>query len=131
MVIDSSALIAILLNEPEREPFTDQIELATIRLVSVASILETSIVLTVKFGKSQDQEVDNLLAILSADLMPVDRDQLALARKAFHRYGKGHHPARLNFGDCFSYALAKQTGEPLLYKGTDFSLTDISSAVKP
>lgn len=131
MIIDSSALAAILLQEPEAESFFDLIIDDPQRKISAASILEISIVFHRKKGRNENQRIDRIVSALGLEIVGIDTDQLRFARDAFVRYGKGHHPAQLNFGDCFSYALAKQTGEPLLYKGTDFSLTDISSVVKP
>lgn len=127
MVIDTSALAAIFLGEAERRRFLELITSAETRLVSAASILETGIVLEARRGDAAGREFD--LFVLRADLriVPVDADQIDLARAAWRKYGKGRHPAALNFGDCFSYALAKFSGEPLLAKGTDFGLTDIGT----
>lgn len=125
MVIDTSALLAILLDEPERRLFNEQIEGSTRRLVSAATLLEAGIVLETRSGAAAGRELDLLIHRARFEVVPVDLDQLELARDGFRRYGKGRHPAGLNFGDCFSYALAKLTGEPLLFKGSDFSQTDI------
>jgi ribonuclease VapC len=125
MVIDSSALIAILCDEPERSDFNRQIEADSRRLISTASVLETSIVLENRYGEEAYRELDFFLLKAAVDIRPFDAEQLAIARRAYRQYGKGRHPASLNYGDCFSYALSKQTGEPLLFKGNDFSQTDI------
>lgn len=131
MVIDSSALLAILLDEPEGQYFLD-IVLRTVRAkISTASVLEISIVLHNRKKATQDHRIDRTLEALQLEVVGVDSKQLFLARDAFRRFGKGHHRAGLNFGDCFSYALAKQTGEPLLYKGNDFSHTDIPAVTEP
>jgi ribonuclease VapC len=128
MVIDSSAVIAIALNEPERMDFLERIRADQRRLVSAPTLLELEIVLTVLQGSESPNILNDFIRRLHFQVVPFDGVQVGIAREAFRRYGKGRHPARLNFGDCFSYALAKQTGEPLLYKGNNFSQTDIPSA---
>ncbi len=128
MVIDTSALLAILQDEPERRAFNQAIEAADSRSISTATFVETSIVIESRYGAEGLRDLDLLIAEASIDLVPVDEEQAQVARTAFSRFGKGRHPAGLNYGDCFSYALAKSLGEPLLYKGGDFSLTDISPA---
>ncbi len=129
MVIDTSALVAILTDEADAEQLERAIDGDATRLMSVASVLETAMVLESRFGEAGTRELDLLIQRLPIETRPVDQDQLEWARFAFHTYGKGHHAAGLNFGDCFSYALAKVTGEPLLYKGTDFSQTDLANAL--
>jgi ribonuclease VapC len=130
MVIDSSALIALLLDEAESTEFVGSIANSTTRLISAASYLETAIVLLNRLGPSAPEIVDKLLAELSIDIFPFTQEQAALAMAAYGRFGRGTgHPAGLNFGDCFTYALAKLTGEPVLFKGDDFSRTDLISAV--
>jgi len=126
MVIDTSALAAIFFAEPERQAFLDAILAATSRLVSAATVLETGIVLEARQGEAAGREFDLFVVRAALQVVPVDAEQADLARSAWRKFGKGRHPAGLNFGDCFSYALAKLTGEPLLAKGTDFGLTDIS-----
>jgi len=126
MVIDTSALLAILLNEPERRQFDGAIEADPKRLISAAAVLETSIVLESRSGEAAGRELDLFLHRAKFDVAAVDSDQIEIARAAFRRYGKGRHPAGLNFGDCFSYALAKASGEPLLFKGNDFAQTDVA-----
>ncbi len=126
MVIDSSALIAILCDESERYEFNRKIEADSCRLISTASVLEISIVLENRYGKEAQRELDFFLLKAAIEIRPFDAEQLVIAYRAYQEYGKGRHRASLNYGDCFSYALAKQTGEPLLFKGNDFSQTDIN-----
>ncbi len=126
MVIDTSALVAIFLAEPERQRFLDAIVAAETRLISAASVLETGIVLEARRGNAAGREFDLFVVRVNLQIVPVDAEQADLARSAWRRYGKGRHPAALNFGDCFAYALAKSSSEPLLTKGTDFALTDIA-----
>jgi ribonuclease VapC len=129
MIIDTSALIAVLTDEPERRSFNRAIENADSCLMSTASFVESSIVIENSRGYDGLRDFDLFVTSAGIELVPVDEEQARIARKAFRQYGKGHHTAGLNFGDCFSYALAKVTGLPLLYKGGDFSLTDIDSAL--
>lgn len=125
MVVDTSALLAIFLSEPEREKLLDKILQSQSRLVSAGNVLETGIVLEAKKGEAAGREFDLFLIRVDLQIVSVDTEQVETARSAWHKYGKGRHQAGLNFGDCFSYALAKSSGEPLLAKGTDFALTDI------
>jgi len=125
MVIDTSALLAIFLAEPERKEFLDLILQAETRRISAANVLETGIVLEARKGEAAGREFDLFVVRTNLDVVPVDGDQVEIARSAWRKYGKGRHPATLNFGDCFAYALAKFSGEPLLAKGSDFSRTDI------
>jgi ribonuclease VapC len=127
MVIDTSALAAIFFGEPEREEFLAAITSAERRLISAATVLETGIVLESRQGEAAGREFDLFVVRARLEAVPVDAEQVDLARSAWRKYGKGRHPAALNFGDCFSYALAKISSEPLLAKGTDFSSTDISA----
>jgi ribonuclease VapC len=129
MVIDTSALLAILLDEAERRAFNEAIEAAESRCMSTATFVETSIVIESRYGAEGVRDLDLLISKASIDLVALDVEQAHLARTAFGRFGKGRHAAGLNYGDCFAYALAKSLGEPLLYKGGDFSLTDVASAV--
>lgn len=128
MVIDSSAVLAILQNEPERRAFNHAIAAAEKRLLSAASLVELFIVLEARFGPDGQGDLDLFLSTAQIDIVALDRDQAELARTAFSRYGKGRHPAGLNLGDCFSYALAKWAGAPLLFKGDDFCHTDLQPA---
>ncbi len=125
MVIDTSAILAILFNEPDAESFESALVSDPNRLMSAASILEASIVVESRLGEAGRQEFDQLLHVAQIILVPVTAQQIEVARQAYRTYGKGRHPAALNYGDCFAYALAKTTGEPLLFKGNDFSQTDI------
>ena len=129
MVIDSSALAAILLAEPERRPFIEAIETADARLMSVASWLEISIVIEARHAAEGARDLQRFIECAGIEIIPVDLEQGRLARDAWVRFGKGRHRADLNYGDCFAYALAKQRGRALLFKGNDFSHTDIASAV--
>ena len=125
MVIDTSALIAILRDEPERPQFVDAIEQADARRMSAATLVEISIVIDATRGSDGLRDLDHFLAAAHVELVPVEADHAHEARRAFGRFGKGRHRAALNFGDCFSYALAKIVNEPLLCKGNDFVHTDI------
>ena len=125
MVIDSSALIAILLGEPETRDFSIAIERDATRLVSAPSILECHMRLHTIKGQAGVLALETLLNDIEADVRSADLSLVRIAGQAFEIYGRGRHKAALNFGDCFVYALAKQTGEPLLFKGVDFSETDL------
>ena len=125
MVIDTSAIVAILQNEPEQDAFIEAIESADIRLVSAASFVEASIVILTRYGMDGILDLDLFMAKAGIEISSVDSDQANIARRAFRDFGRGRHPAELNFGDCFSYALAKSLDLPLLFKGNDFSKTDI------
>ncbi len=125
MVIDSSALLAIFFAEAERVAFLDQIIGAESRLISAGTVLETAMVLEARRGEPAGRDLDLFQIHAGLQVVPFDGDQVDIARSAWRRFGKGRHPAGLNFGDCFAYALAKFTGEPLLAKGADFALTDI------
>lgn len=129
MVIDSSAVIAILSNEPDAKQFASAIESALTRLISVASLLEAAIVIEARYGLAGGSKLDELVNTAQINVEPVTPEQITIARLAFRTYGKGRHPASLNFGDCFAYALAKSSGEPLLFKGNDFNQTDIQVVI--
>ena len=126
MVIDTSALVAILQDEPERRVFNEAIEAAERRAMSVASFVEASMIIETRYGPDGVRDLDLLIAKAGIELVAVDVDQAHVARTAFCVYGKRRHPASLNFGDCFAYALARTLDEPLLFKGTDFPLTDVA-----
>jgi len=128
MVIDTSALVAILLDEPERRAFNEKIEADPRRLLSAVTFVETALVIEARVGEAGGRELDLFLHRANVETVPVDADQAEIARRAFRRYGRGRHPAGLKFGDCFAYALVKTTGEPLLFKGDDFGRTDIVAA---
>lgn len=131
MVIDSSALLAILFSEPEAEPFARAIAGDPRRLMSAVSALETAIVVHARKGPAGVREFDLLLHAAGVKVVSFDSEQTLLARAAYEKYGKGHHPAALNLGDCCSYALAVSSGQPLLFKGRDFSQTDVQTARGP
>lgn len=125
MIVDSSALVAILRHEGDAQHWAERLEAADSVLVSAATVLETSIVV----GPQVHAHLDRLLSAGGVEVAPFDEAQARVARQAYVDYGKGSgSKARLNFGDCFSYALAKSTGRPLLFKGDDFTHTDVESA---
>jgi ribonuclease VapC len=125
MVIDTSAMLAIFLAEPERQKFLELIREDGSRLISAANALETAIVLEARRGIVAGREFDLFLHRLSIEIVSVDGSQVEVARSGWRTYGKGRHPASLNFGDCFAYALSKTSAEPLLAKGDDFPRTDV------
>jgi ribonuclease VapC len=129
MILDTSALAAIFFGEPEATLFTQLIHGADRCLVSTGSFLELSIVIEAQIGADAGRQCDIFFRRAGILIEPLSVDQAHLARQAFLDFGKGRHAAALNFGDCFSYALAKITGEPLLFKGEDFRKTDILSAL--
>lgn len=128
MVVDTSALVAILFDEPERADFVRTIAAAPRRLVSAGTLLETTMVVESRRGEVAGRELDLFLHRGSIRTEPVDEEQVQIAQAAWRRYGRGRHPAALNFGDLFAYALARATGEPLLFKGDDFVRTDVAPA---
>lgn len=125
MVIDSSVLVAILFDEPEAEGFVEAIAEADRRLMSAASLLEAAIVVDNQISPAAGRQLDAFVEDAQIEIEPVTERQFRIARQAYLDFGRGNHPAKLNFGDCFAYALAKATGEPLLFKGDDFARTDI------
>jgi len=128
MVIDSSAVLAILLQEPDAPLFAAAIEAEPAPLISAATVVEAGVVLLARHSAAAREDLADFLSESGVQVEPVSREQAELALDAFQRYGKGRgHPAQLNFGDCFSYALAKATAEPLLFKGDHFSRTDVSA----
>lgn len=129
MIVDTSALLAILLNEPERTAFEETIASAAAPRMSAASYLEAGIVIDSRGNPVQSRMLDGLLAGADIAIAPVTAEQAAIAREAYRDFGRGSgHAAGLNFGDCFSYALAKASSEPLLFKGEDFIHTDVQRA---
>lgn len=128
MVIDSSAILAILHNEPERRTFNALIVAAERRSLSAATFVELSIVLQARFGSEGHADLERFLRTAQVEIVSFNREQGELARNAFALYGKGRHRAGLNLGDCFSYALARFLDEPLLFKGDDFLHTDLRFA---
>ena len=129
MVIDTSALIAILLDESDRPTLEDAIDRAAIRLISAMSKFEAGMLMIGRRGASGAARLDRLLDTIGATIVPFDDHHAMIARDAFVRYGKGRHKAGLNFGDCAAYALAMAEAEPLLFKGTAFGATDVQVAV--
>ncbi|WP_413989503.1 type II toxin-antitoxin system VapC family toxin [Labrys okinawensis] len=128
MVIDTSAIVAIALNEPEAPVLEGKIVGDPVRLISAATLLETAMVIEARLGEAGGRELDLWLYKAQIETVAVDVRQADVARRTWRRYGKGRHPAGLNYGDCFSYALAAVRGEPLLFKGDDFNRTDIVPA---
>lgn len=128
MVIDTSVLFAIEMGEVEAAEFDERIRIAARRRMSVANGLELATALTARRGSDQRVAVDDLIADYEIELVPVDIDQMNFACDAMVRFGKGRHAARLNYGDCFAYALSRSSGEPLLFKGEDFARTDLIAA---
>jgi ribonuclease VapC len=125
MIVDTSAVIAILQGEPEAAAFAEALAAAERRMMSAGSYLELSIVMMDRRGPMARQAVDGFLSGALITIVPFDEEQALLARDAFMRFGKGRHKAALNFGDCMTYALAKHSDLPVLCKGTDFSETDL------
>ncbi|HEU5457006.1 MAG TPA: type II toxin-antitoxin system VapC family toxin [Terracidiphilus sp.] len=130
MILDSSALVAILKNEPEAQAFSDAIEAAKVVRISAATYLETHIVVDGYKNPILAARLEEIFENPGIRIEPVTFEQVKTARQAYRDFGKGSgHPANLNFGDCFSYALARATREPILFKGDDFSRTDLTSAI--
>ena len=128
MVIDSSALLAILFNEAEQRQFNEKIEADAIRFLSAASYLEAATIIDDRLGYEGARDLKLFIAEAEIEIVPVTLEQAEIVREAYRNYGRGNHPARLNYGDCFAYALAKATQQPLLFKGEDFAKTDIAAA---
>ena len=131
MVIDTSALLAVLLQEPDAARVAHAIETGSPRLLSAANLLEASIVIESRKGDAGGRELDLLIYRGGIEVVPVDQDQAEIARAAWRRFGKGRHPAALNYGDCFAYALARSRRSPLLVRGSDFAQTDIDRVLAP
>lgn len=130
MIVDTSALVAVLRAEPDAELYTRAIQDAPVRRLSAASYLETGVVVDGRRDPVASRRFDDLLAEAGFIIEPVTAEQARIAREAFRDFGKGSgHAAGLNFGDCFAYALARDKGEKLLFKGTDFARTDVASAI--
>lgn len=127
MVLDSSAIMAILLLEPEAAEFIQAIAQASRRLISAATLVELAIVAETRRGKAGAQDVDHFIAAANIEIMPFDNAQAIVARDAWRRFGRGKHRAGLNFGDCFAYALAQAHNDILLFKGDDFAHTDVKA----
>jgi ribonuclease VapC len=125
MVIDTSAIAAILFDEPDAAALEGKIADDPVRLMSAATLLEATIVIEARLGDPGGREFDLWLHRAEVEILPVDAEQADMARRAWRHFGRGRHPAGLNYGDCFSYALAATHGEPLLFKGDDFTKTDV------
>jgi ribonuclease VapC len=131
MIIDASAIIAILRYEPEARPYANAIAGATSRRISAVNYLEAAVIIDGNRDPVASRRFDDLVRLAQLAIEPVTEAQARIAREAYRDFGKGSgHPSGLNFGDCFAYALAKATGEPLLFKGDDFTHTDLPSALK-
>ena len=129
MVVDTSAVIAILFGELETESFVRALVDDPKKMISAFNALESAIVIEAKKGEAGGRELDLLLHRARIEIIALNGDQVELALTAWRKYGKGNHPAGLNIGDCCAYALAKYSGEPLLFKGKDFGQTDIRSVI--
>jgi ribonuclease VapC len=129
VIVDSSALVAILFKEADAAAFASALRDAQVCAVAAPTVVEATIVAEGRAGPGMARELDDLLRALDADVVAFTAEHAALARDAWRRFGKGRHPAGLNLGDCFAYALAKARGEPLLFKGDDFRLTDVEVAI--
>jgi ribonuclease VapC len=129
MVIDTSALVAIVFGEPDAETFLVAIGSADDPRLSAVTAVEAAIVVEARQGPEATNDLNLLIREAGIEVADCDREQVAAAVAAWRRFGKGRHPASLNFGECFSYALARTSGDPLLYKGNDFSQTDIAAAL--
>jgi ribonuclease VapC len=128
MIIDTSAIIAVLFNEDDAKDYAQLITQSDSRRMSAATFVETAIVVETQTKTSGSRQLDAFLRRADIAIEPFTEEHAHIARQAFIDFGKGRHPAGLNYGDCFSYALAKATGEPLLFKGKDFSKTDLVAA---
>lgn len=128
MILDTSALVALLEQEPEAERIACALAATPDRVLSAANLVEAGIVMQVRRGDDGARDLDLVLAKLRVEVVPLTARQAEIARKAYRRYGRGRHNAKLNLGDCFAYALAKDRSAPLLFKGDDFSKTDITVA---
>ncbi|OFW47007.1 MAG: ribonuclease VapC [Acidobacteria bacterium RIFCSPLOWO2_12_FULL_67_14b] len=126
MVIDTSAVLALLLDEPDADAFRVALEDDATRLLSAATLLEAALVIEARKGEAGGRELDLLVHKAAITVVPVDEDQVSEARRAWRRFGRGRHEAGLNFGDLFAYALARTSGEALLFKGEDFTRTDVA-----
>jgi ribonuclease VapC len=129
MVLDTSALVALLFDEPDADTLRREVEDDPTRLVSAATLLETALVVEARKGEAAGHQLDLLLHKADVVVVPVDAEQIAEARRAYRRYGKGRHEAGLNYGDLFAYALSRTSGEPLLFKGNHFARTDVRRIV--
>jgi ribonuclease VapC len=129
MIIDTSAVLAILFAEEDAEHYAEAISRADVCLMSAANYLEAGVVIDNQIGAAAGRQLDALITRAGIRVEAITRDHADIARQAYLDFGKGNHPARLNFGDCFAYALSKKKGLPLLFKGDDFSKTDLAIAL--
>lgn len=130
MIVDASAILAVLLREPEELDFVDVLTSSPSKAsLSPVNFLEVAIRVDRGDMPEVSERLETILARMNIEVAEITAEQAHLARDAYRRYGRGNHPAKLNLGDCFAYALAKARGEPLLYKGGDFRLTDVEAAV--
>ncbi len=129
MIVDTSALLAILFNEPDARRFAEALNAADVCRISAANLVEASIVIESQVRTSGGRQLDAIIRLYDVVIEPVTEEQAHIARQGFLDFGKGRHKAGLNFGDCFAYALARVTGERLLFKGDDFRRTDVQSAL--
>lgn len=129
MVVDTSALVAVLFGEAEAETFVRAMAEAEVCLISAANYLETAIVIDARRGPQAGHDLDEFVTRIGLGIEPVTAEQVRIARQGYRTYGRGSHPAGLNFGDCFAYALARASGLPLLFKGRDFAQTDVVPVV--
>jgi ribonuclease VapC len=129
MIVDTSAILAILFAEEDAKRYADAIAESQVRLISAANYLEAGIVVDNQIGAAGGRQLDVLIARAEVRVEPVTREHAEIARQAYLDFGRGKHAAKLNFGDCFAYALSKATGLPLLFKGDDFARTDLPSAL--
>ncbi len=127
MIVDTSAVLAMLFSEPEAERFEDALAANWPRRMSVANVLEATMVAESRGGAAAGHALERQLERAEIELVPVTVEQMRAARRAWRRFGRGNHPAALNIGDCFAYALAETTGETLLCKGEDFARTDVKA----
>jgi ribonuclease VapC len=131
MIVDTSALIALLRDEPDARTFAEAIDAARVRRISAATFVEAATVVDASRNPILSRQFDQLIDRVALVIEPVTAEQARIAREAYRDFGKrSGHPARLNFGDCFAYALAKATGEPLLFKGRDFAQTDVTPPIQ-
>ena len=128
MILDTSALFALLTDEPEATRMVAALEADPVRLISASTLVEIGIVVEARYGDAGGRELDLLLHRLGVETVSVTSEQAEVARSAWRRFGKGRHPAGLNYGDTFAYALSAVSGEPLLFKGADFEATDVHAA---
>lgn len=131
MIVDTSAVLAVLFEENDAELYARALTQADSCRMSAATFVEAAIVVDTQTKERGSRQFDAFMRRVRIAIEPVTEEQAHIARQAYADFGKGRHPAGLNFGDCFAYALAKVTGEPLLFKGKDFKKTDVASALEP